>query len=145
MSNWMLFLCMVLGGVAVASQPSINARLAEKVGLIESAFISFLIGALVLLVLLVLSGRGFIRGWGQASWWEYSGGLLGALFVSLTILVVPRLGTTAALAAAIAGQLSTGLLLDHFGAFGLRGAPIGGLRILGVVLLFSGAALVLRR
>ena len=31
-------------GLAVTIQPSINARLAQKIGLIESAFVSFLWG-----------------------------------------------------------------------------------------------------
>ena len=41
MSNWILFLAVFAGGAAVATQPVVNARLAQRVGLIESAFISF--------------------------------------------------------------------------------------------------------
>lgn len=145
MSNLMLFLLMLFGGVAVASQPSINARLAQKVGIIESACISFAVGTLVLALFVFFSGRGTIKGIFAAEWWELTGGVLGAVFVSLTILVVPRIGTAAAMAATIAAQLSTGLVLDHLGAFGMKGTPITLPRLLGTGLLFMGAFLLLKR
>ncbi|MCF8083675.1 MAG: DMT family transporter [Deltaproteobacteria bacterium] len=145
MSNLALFLLMFAGGLAAIIQPSINARLAEKVGFVESAFISFLVGTLTLLVLVGLFGRGHLRGVVDASWWELTGGCLGALFVSLTILAVPRIGPPATMGAAIAAQLTGGLILDHYGWFGFRGFPMDLRRIAGVVLLMIGAALLLRR
>ncbi|MFC1823388.1 DMT family transporter [Thermodesulfobacteriota bacterium] len=144
MSNYLLFLIMFCGGMAVAVQPPINARLAQKVGILESAFISFAIGALVLLLVVLATGRGSLKGIYGAAWWELTGGFLGALFVSLTILVVPRIGITAAMAAVITAQLSTGLLLDHFGLFGLQGAPLDLKRLIGAGFLMLGALLVLK-
>ncbi|MBT1075643.1 DMT family transporter [Geobacter grbiciae] len=145
MSNLALFLLMMCGGTAVALQPSINARLAQKIGVIESSFVSFTVGALVLAVAVSFWGRGSLRALSTASWWELTGGLLGAAFVTLTIVVVPRIGTAAAMAAIIAAQLTTGLLMDHLGLFGFRGAPLDGKRIAGTLLLMAGAALVFRR
>ncbi len=145
MSNLHLFLLMMCGGAVLALQPSINARLAQKVGIIESSFISFTVGTIVLAVALSFWGRGSLRAISAAAWWELTGGLLGAAFVTLTILVVPRIGTAAAMAAIIASQLITGLLMDHLGLFGFRGAPLDGKRLAGAVLLMAGAALVFRR
>jgi bacterial/archaeal transporter family-2 protein len=145
MSNLFLFLLMLCGGAMVAIQPSINARLAQKIGLIESATISFAVGTIALLLVAVAVGRGDWRGLQQAQWWEWTGGLFGAFFVSMTILAVPRIGTAATMAIAIAAQLATGLLLDHFGLFGYRGVPFDGKRLLGIVLLLAGAYLVMRR
>jgi len=145
MSNLHLFILMMCGGAVLALQPSINARLAQKVGIIESSFISFAVGTLVLAVALSFWGRGSLRAISGAAWWELTGGLLGAAFVTLTILVVPRIGTAAAMAAIIASQLITGLLMDHLGLFGFRGAPLDGKRLAGAVLLMAGAALVFRR
>lgn len=145
MSNLFLFLLMLGGGVILTLQPSINGRLAERVGILESAFISFAVGTLALAVVVALWGRGSLRAAGDAAWWELTGGLLGALFVSLTILVVPRIGTAAAMAATIAAQLITGLLLDQFNLFGFRTIPLDGRRLAGTVLLLAGAALVYRR
>jgi len=78
MNNLMLVLLMACGGVAIALQPSINARLAQKVGSYESSMISFAVGTLCLLVLVMVAGRGNLRNVLDATWWELSGGLLGA-------------------------------------------------------------------
>jgi transporter family-2 protein len=145
MNTMMLVLLMACGGVAVAVQPSINARLAQKVGTYESSLISFAVGTLCLLLVVLLAGRGSLRGVADASWWELSGGLLGAFFVTMTIIAVPRMGTAAVMAIVIAGQLATGALLDQFGSFGLRQVPMTPLRGLGIALLCLGAALVVRR
>jgi transporter family-2 protein len=49
------------------------------------------------------------------------------------------------MAAAIAGQLIAGLLLDQFGIFGFRTIALDGKRAFGVALLLIGAGLVFRR
>jgi len=145
MSNYFLFLIMFCGGMAVALQPSINARLAQKVGILESACISFAVGTLVLLLVVLISGRGTVKGIYGAAWWELTGGILGAIVVSLTIVVVPRIGTAAAMAAIIAAQLTTGLILDHFGLFGFKVLPFDLKRFIGLAFLALGAGLMLRR
>lgn len=145
MTNLTLLVLMACGGMAVALQPSINARLAQKVGSYESSLISFAVGTIALCVVVMISGRGSLRAIGSATWWELSGGLLGAFFVTLTIIAVPRLGTLAVMAVVISGQLATGALLDHFGAFGLRHLPLTPLRCAGMLLLAAGAALIIKR
>lgn len=145
MNNYILYLLMLCGGIAIAVQPSINARLARIVGVLESSCISFAVGTAALFMVVLLVGRGSLRGVAGASWWELTGGLLGAFFVTMTIFVVPRIGTAAAMAAIIAGQLATGVLMDHFGLFGGRHIPLDSSRTLGVALLMAGGWLVFRR
>lgn len=145
MSNLLLMALIVAGGVAVALQPSINARLAEKTGYLQAATISFAVGTLVLLFLSLASSQGSLRRASEADWWQLSGGLFGAFFVTMTIVGVPRIGTTAVLALTIVSQLAAGLVLDHFGLFGMRGIPIDFKRALGVVLLLIGVTLICRR
>jgi transporter family-2 protein len=138
-------LLMMCAGAAVALQPSINARLAGKTGLLESACISFAVGTAALLLAVLGSGRWTVKGLSDTVWWEWTGGLLGAFFVSATILAVPRIGTTATMAATITAQLLTALVLDHFGLFGFGGAQIDLKRSVGAFLLIIGAWLIIRR
>lgn len=145
MSNTLLILLMACGGLAVALQPSINARLAQKVGIYESSLLSFVVGTLALIAMVMFAGRGNLRNVTDASWWELTGGVLGAYFVSMTILAVPRLGSAAVMAIVIAGQLTTSVLLDHYGAFGLRQIPLTSTRGIGILLLCLGAGLVIRK
>jgi bacterial/archaeal transporter family-2 protein len=145
MSHALLILAMLVGGVTVAVQPSINARLAEKTGFLQASTISFAVGTLVLLILSTLSSQGSFRRIGEADWWQLTGGFLGAFFVTMTIVAVPRLGTTAVLALTIVSQLVAGLVLDHYGLFGMRGIPLDAKRVLGVSLLLAGVFLVCKR
>lgn len=140
-----LVLITFFGGLAATIQPSINARLAQKIGLIESAFVSFFVGTMVLLAIALSTSGGSLRAVSEARWWELTGGFLGALFVATTILAVPRIGTTATMAIIITAQLSVGMLLDHFGLFGLRHIPLDLRRLAGVALLAIGVVLILRR
>jgi transporter family-2 protein len=145
MNQALLLFLMFCGGIAIALQPSINGRLAQKVGTLESSCISFAVGTLLLLAAVLVAGKGSIKGVANTSWWELSGGGLGAFFVTMTIVAIPRIGTTAALAAVIGAQLFTGCLLDHFGLFGFRTIPLDGKRAIGVALLMAGASLIIRK
>ena len=144
MSKVILLLIIFISGVLVALQPSVNARLAQKIGLVESSTVSFLVGTIFLLLLAMLFGQGSFRALPQATWWELTGGLMGAFFVSAVILVVPRLGTGSVMAVAIAGQLLTALLLDQFQLFGFRAIPLTFTRISGAVLMLLGTWLIIR-
>ena len=141
----LLLTLMFCGGIAVAVQPSINGRLAQKTGILESSCISFFVGTMGLLFLVLLVGQGALMGASRATWWELTGGFLGAFFVTCTIIVVPRVGTLAAMTAVIAAQLMTGIVLDHFGLFRLQQIPFDAWRATGVALLAAGATIVLWR
>ena len=47
--------------------------------------------------------------------------------------------------ATIAAQLTTGLILDHYGWFGFKGIPFDMRRMAGVLLLMLGALLLFKR
>ncbi|MDW7709176.1 MAG: DMT family transporter [Deferrisomatales bacterium] len=148
MTPSLLLLLLMFGvGALSALQPSVNARLADRVaGVLPAATVSFAVGTVALLAVALATGRGGgLRGVGSAPWWELSGGLIGAVYVASTILVFPRIGTAAGMAAVISAQLATGLLLDRAGAFGFRQIDLDWRRVVGVLLLLAGAALIYRR
>lgn len=138
-----LILLMVLGGICLAIQPSTNARMAQHVGLLGGALMNFVVGAIILAALALTIGKADLKQLPNASWWQYLGGFFGAFFVSMGIFVVPKIGTTAALAAVISGQLITAVILDHYGLFDLKQIAITPLRIGGVALLAIGALCII--
>jgi transporter family-2 protein len=70
------------------------------------------------------------------------GGLLGAIYVTVNLVLAPRIGVAAIMALGIAGQLVTALLVDRLGLFELveRDLSIG--RVGGAVLVLVGALMV---
>ncbi|MDM8538268.1 DMT family transporter [Desulfobacterales bacterium HSG17] len=144
MSKLIVALLTFFGGIVLTIQPSINARLAQKTGVIESALVSFAVGTLTLILLVSASGSSTIKGIVDAKWWELSGGVMGAFFVAIITYSVPRIGTTAAMAITIAAQLTVGMLLDHFGVFGFKGAPLDLKRLMGVGMLAVGIFFIIK-
>ena len=96
-----------------------------------------------MLLVALLTGNLAFSGLKGAPWWQLTGGLIGATFVYLTVVVVPELGAGGLLAALVAGQLAGGLAIDHFGLFGLQAVSISAPRVIGLVLLVLGAALII--
>jgi transporter family-2 protein len=76
--------------------------------------------------------------------WAWSGGIFGAIFISLSIVTVPKLGGAAYIVLLVTGQMVAGLAVDHFGWLGVQERPIDLPRMLGVALLI-GAAVLIRR
>jgi transporter family-2 protein len=79
---------------------------------------------------------------GSHPWWIWFGGMLGAFFVTATIILVPKLGATAMVALILSGQMFASLLLDHFGVLGYPIHPISLGRIAGVLMLCGGVWLI---
>jgi transporter family-2 protein len=132
-------------GAIAALQPPINAALAKRTGGLEAAVVSFAIGTVILLLAALLLGRGSLAATFHAPWWQWTGGLVGALFVWATIILVPKLGAAGLLAGIIAGQLAGGVLIDRFGLFGLPQAGLTWPKAAGLLFLVVGGLLVVRR
>lgn len=136
----------ILAGAFVTTQAPINASLGRGLGMpVAAAAISFLVGALVLILVMLVFWAIHDQplNWrAPAAWTFIAGGVLGAAFVTSTILLAPRLGATATFAFIIAGQLMTGLVLDRLGFMGMQVHEITPGRLAGVGLLLTGAVLV---
>jgi len=136
----------VVGGVCIALQLPINARLGQGLGFpIAAAMISFISGTILLSLITLTSTKigGVSLGWSNVAWPFYVlGGLLGAIYVTMTIILIPRIGTTAVFGLSIVGQLLGGLILDRLGFVGFTVRELSLGRISGVALLILGAILI---
>lgn len=143
-----LLVVVALGiGVFLPLQAGINAELRLWVGHpLQAALVSFAVGTLALIILNVgfripFGGDRALVG---APWWVWLGGLLGATYVSMTVVLAPRLGAAAMIGAVMTGQLIGSLILDHYGAVGYPVRPLSLERVGGAVLLLLGVLLIRR-
>jgi transporter family-2 protein len=140
---WSYLVFALLAGAMLPIQFGINAQLAEWVGgSLRAAFISFVVGATALLVAVLVAARGWPDRAGDAPWWVWTGGLLGAFYVLGSIVTAPKLGAATLVALILAGQALASLAVDHFGWVGFDEQPVTLLRVLGMLLLAGGVALV---
>ncbi|MDP2258121.1 MAG: DMT family transporter [Caulobacter sp.] len=136
----------VVGGMLTALQAPTNAMLARPFNSpVNAAFVSFAVGTLVLLVAIVaLRVKPDWSGVQALPWYAWLGGAYGAVFVVAAAFAAPRLGVASTITLMIAGQLVAGMVVDHFGGFGIAPRPINLVRLLGVALVFVGVVLVRR-
>lgn len=126
----------LIAGMAVAVQGQINGGLGKKIGVIEGAFFSFALGTLVLLFVLIFWGNGQISSFTTVPKWQLVGGILGAFFVLVQVLVVPKIGVSSTLLAIIVGQIILSVIIDHFGLFNAERRPVDINKIAAVLLMF---------
>lgn len=143
--NWIMTLIVLLGGAATAVQAGVNGALGRKVGTIEGAFTSFLIGTVALFLLMIFLGKGNVLQIVSLPKWQLTGGLLGALYVIGMVFAVPKIGVASSMVAVIAGQLLTSTILDHFGVMSGKPIPIDWQRVVGIVLLAAALFLFYKR
>ena len=135
----------LIGGMALATQGQINGGLGKKVGVFEGSFISFSVGTLALLFILLFFGTGNISALSTVPKWQLTGGLLGAFYVVVQVIVVPKIGVSASLMAVIVGQIILGAVIDHFGFFGGNRFPIDRQKMIAIVLLLFSLYLYNRK
>lgn len=145
LSYFIAILVLVLLGCLMPIQVGLNSRLSILVGdPLWGAFVSFLGGTVLTLVLLMATSRSLpnMDKLQQIPWIYFIGGILGACFVLASIYFLPKLGATTLMVSFILGQLLGSVLLDHFGI--LTNHPITAdlRRVLGVILVFIGMIMV---
>lgn len=134
-------------GFGGAVQIAVQGRLGDRVGSLEAVATASLIGGLVALVVLLLARRS-LAGIGEALGspkWMLLGGVMSALIILAITVAGPRIGIVATTSVLIAAQFSLATVIDRNGWFGVERVAVTWPRLLGVALLFVGAALTLRR
>jgi len=139
-----VLLTAVAGGL-IALQAPINAGLGKVTGSLPAALVSFAVGTVALVAIVVLSGKaGGLSSTFDVSWYYLLGGLLGAIYVANALVAVSAIGAGGVAAATIAGQLTASVAIDRLGLFGLDQVPLSPERLLGIALLMAGTVLVVR-
>ncbi len=113
----------VVAGIAITVQSGINSQLRTVIQHpVMAAFISFVVGTVVLALLLVFSKETLpeLGQYSNAKWYQYTGGLLGAFVVTVTLIAVSQIGAANMFVLIIAGQLTTAVVMDHFGVLGVK-------------------------
>lgn len=131
-------------------QAIINGRLGQMVAHpLLAALVSFGCGTIALTAIVLATTPGWPRlpadlNWSDIPPYLFTGGLLGAVFVTLVLVLVPRIGAANVLAAGIVGQLLMSVVIDHFQILGVPHSPISAAKLAGCGLLIAGMLLIQR-
>lgn len=145
MQNILLLALAVLAGAVLPLQAGINSKMGQLVqSPVISSFISFVTGAVALLVYMVLSrvplaNLTYAR---TAPAFLWIAGLLGAFYVTSVILLLPRLGAALTFGLVIGGQMLVSVIFDHFGVLGTPVHPFSAMRLVGILLVVAGVIVI---
>jgi transporter family-2 protein len=144
--KYAFILMVVLVGTLLPLQALVNARLGQiTAGAVFAATVSFLVGTISLALLLVAMRPNWpdVAQLGRLPAWAWTGGLIGAAYVAIATITVPRLGASALISLTVLGQLTGAILLDHFGVLHSP-QPATPLRVAGMLLILGGVLLVVQ-
>jgi bacterial/archaeal transporter family-2 protein len=144
MSKTLLLLVTLIMGALLPIQAALNGKLMRTFGHpVIGATISFLTGTIILLLYAFSIRSSFnpslIR---ETQWYHWTGGLIGALYVTGIIVLIPRLGAGLAFALIVSGQLVMSLMMDHYGLLGVPVNPVNPSKLIGIGLLIAGVLLI---
>ncbi|KAF7764247.1 bacterial/archaeal transporter family-2 protein [Pseudoalteromonas citrea] len=138
----------IIIGFSLASQAGVNAQL--RVALhspIQAAFISFLIGTIVLGVIASIQGGAWFKpnAFTTIPWWAWLGGLLGAFNIAMSIFLAPKLGAMVLAISIVCGQILASLALDQNGWLGYPKIDITPSRLIGALFVIGGMLLIAKK
>jgi transporter family-2 protein len=144
--TWIILLIALGAGAANPFQGATNAELNRQLHQpLWAAIVVYTSGLAGLLLVQLLVRAPFP--WAQAGgthWWAWTGGLISLFSTVIGLMLTQRLGSGLFTSLSITASLLTSVLLDQFGAVGLRQHTASPARIAGCLLLTAGVWLVAR-
>lgn len=142
--KYLIIIITLAMGSILPIQAALNGKLMRTFGHpVIGATISFLTGTIVLFIYAFAVRANFqaslIR---ETHWYHWIGGIIGAIYVTGIIMIIPRLGAALAFSLIVAGQLMMSVIMDHFGLFGVPVNPVNPAKMLGFLLLLAGVILI---
>jgi bacterial/archaeal transporter family-2 protein len=139
------YLLAIGAGLSFVVQQAVNANLRAEIGSPWWAgFVSYFGGTLAMLAVAIALREPWpsmqaIQRSHSISW---SGGLFGAVYIGISILLIPRLGAAMVIALIVAGQMIGSLAFDHYGLLGVPVHSMSLSRLVGAMLLVLGVVLI---
>jgi transporter family-2 protein len=139
-----LIIIAAIGGVAVALQAQFMALMDKQIGTLESVFITYVGGGVLIGLAMLLSRGGNLGAWQTVPGYTLASGALGLVIVGTIGFGTARLGLVTAMTIIIAAQFVSGAVIDHFGWMGASLKPLDLYRLCGIGLILLGTWLVVR-
>lgn len=144
MANLFVIVLAMMGGIATALQGQFMGLLSVAMGPLESVFITYSGGAVIVAVAMLVAQGGNLKAWDTVPWYALTSGLMGLVIIGSIGYVVPRLGVAAGFTVMVSTQFVAGAIIDHYGLFGAVVRPMDLTKALGLGLLMVGVTLLVR-
>lgn len=143
MSPYILIITLV-SGAAIAIQAQFTGSMDRAMGTVESVFITYVGGGLLVAIIMAILRGGNLGNWRQLSPYVFLAGALGLVIIGTIAFSVNRVGLTRALVLITTSQYLFGAFMSHYGFLGADVKPIDLGRVAGLMLMIGGTYLVVR-
>ncbi|MBD1220080.1 DMT family transporter [Acinetobacter seifertii] len=144
--NFIYYFMAFGAGLGITLQTTLNGQLAKGVvRFVAAALFSFTAGAVCLGIYSVARG-GIVPSLiaiPSQPWWTLLGGVLGSCALLTYVVLAPKIGLSALLGLAIAGQIISSLVIDHFGLMGAVVRPVSLIKLAGTLIMLGGLGITL--
>ena len=140
----LLIIIAAISEIPMTLQAQFTGLMDKHIGTLESMFITYGSGGLLIGLAMLLNRGGNLAAWQGVPWYALFAGVLGLVIVGTLGYSTARLGLVTALTIIVASQFITGAFLDHFRVLGADLRPLNLTRISGIGLLLLGTWLVVR-
>ena len=145
MTTPILFLLLaVVGGTAGTLQAHFMGVMDQNLGTVESMFITYGGGGLIIGLVMLFFGGGNLGSWQTVPWYAVSAGILGLVVVGILGFAAPRIGLVPVLTLFVASQFIVGAAMDHYGLLGAEVRALDLSRVSGLGVILFGIWLVIR-
>lgn len=141
---WLVGLA-AIGGVATALQTHIMGSLDKKIGTLESVFVTYAGGGVLIGLVMLFQRGGNLGAMSTVPWYAYTPGALGLVIVGTLGYSAPRLGLVPVFTVFVAAQFILATLIDQTGWLGGQARPLSVSGWAGMALVLAGVYLILRR
>ncbi len=139
-----LVLVAAIGGVAVTFQGQLIGIIDKNVGTVESVFITYGGGGLIIGIVMLLLRGGNLSSLQSIPNYVLLTGPLGLVIIATIGYSVPRLGLVTAFTILVASQFIIAAVIDHFGLIGADIRQINLSRLSGISIMLLGIWLTIR-
>ena len=146
----MIYLLLIfLLGTMTPIQTAANSRLRQSVvSPLVASLVSFSVGTVYLAVATAMQcGSFFIAAatFSNLPWWAWLGGVCGLYGLTANIIIFPKLGSVQTALMPMLGQISMGMLIDHFGWFRSPVHSFTVLRVAALAMILVGVCMVVMK
>ena len=134
---------MLAAGIGIPVLAALNARLGANIGgPAAAAFVLFTVALICSGVAMILTGPGAMARVAVQPPHLFLAGVLVAFYVLSITWIAPVFGVGNAVFFVLLGQMISAAAIDHFGLFGARIVPLTAVRIVGLMAMTGGLALI---
>lgn len=138
------YLIALIAGAFLPIQAGLNTKLGKAIeNPVYASGISFITGALAVALYIMFTKQPVAwAGIKSAPGYVWIAGALGAFYVTVVILVFPKIGPALTFGLVVAGQMISSMILDHFRILVAEIHSINIYRIIGMLLIVAGVVII---